>query len=256
LSLLFLINEEYIQTMKKIAIITGASKGIGKAIAILLANLDYEVHGIFNTSREQAEKLSKEHGIIFHQADFSNRKQILRLVEELSSFEINVLVNDAGIWIGDELDSMDYSNWDRTLEVNLTAPLILSLELGKQMTSGGSIINIASTDGMIGAYNGLSYSASKAALINITKSLGIQFGPKNIRVNAIAPGWIDTSMVEEVPAQTAMEMTPLGRNGQPEEIAHVVEFLISDKASYINGETITVDGGLINTDYVLKKESS
>lgn len=198
---------------------------------------------------------SPKSGIIFHQADLSQREQTLKLAEELSALQIHALVNDAGIFEMDDLDDMDYSTWDKTLEVNLTAPLILSQKLSKSMAVGSSIVNIASTDGMIGAFDSTSYAASKAALMNITKTLGIFLGPKNIRVNAVAPGWVDTDMASEVPEGVSQEMTPLGRNGKPEEIANVVEFLISDKASYINGETIVVDGGLINVDYVLKKES-
>jgi NAD(P)-dependent dehydrogenase (short-subunit alcohol dehydrogenase family) len=250
--------KEVLQKMsdKRAVIITGASKGIGRAVALYLAQMNYEVHGTYNTSKDEADKLTSEHGITFHQADLSNREDTQRLAQELASLpNIYGLVNDAGIWVADNLDDMDYANWDQTLEINLTAPLILSLAIGKVMHPSGSIVNIASTDGTQGAYNGLSYSASKAALINLTQTLGIHFGPKGVRVNAIAPGWIDTAMVSEASAQASMEMTPLGRNGRPEEIAHVVEFLLSDKASYINAETIVVDGGLITTDWVLKKES-
>lgn len=241
--------------MKQTVIVTGASKGIGRAIAIQLIKSGYEVHGVYNSSKEEADKLAAEYGITVHQADLSQREQTLRLAEELSSLQIHALVNDAGIFEMDNLDDMDYSIWDRTLEVNLTAPLIFSQRLSKSMTAGSSIVNIASTDGMIGAFDGTSYAASKAALMNVTKSLSIHLGPKNIRVNAVAPGWVDTDMASEVPEGVSQEMTPLGRNGKPEEIANVVEFLISDRASYVNGETITVDGGLINVDYVLKKES-
>lgn len=241
--------------MKKIVIVTGASRGIGRAIAVQLAKAGYEVHGVFASSKEQADQLSKEYGIVFHQADLSQRGQTLKLAKELSQLKIHALVNNAGIWEADELSDMDYGVWDKTLEVNLTAPLILSQRLAPSMSSGSSIVNITSTDGLMGAFDGMSYAASKAALINVTKSLGNYLGSRNIRVNAVAPGWIDTAMVSEAPTETSQEMTPLGRNGKPEEIADVVKFLISDKASFINGETIVVDGGLINVDYVLKKES-
>lgn len=241
--------------MKKIVIVTGASQGIGRAIAVQLSAAGYEVHGVYNSSSKDADRLAREHGMVFHRADLSQREQTLALAEELSALKVYALINNAGIWEADNLDAMDYAVWDKTLEINLTAPLMLSQKLAKSMDAGSSIVNIASTDGFMGAFDGTSYSASKAALINITKSLGIYLGPKSIRVNAVAPGWIDTAMVSDAPAETSKEMTPLGRNGKPEEIANVVEFLISDKASYINGETIVVDGGLINVDYVLKKES-
>ena len=243
------------KTSQKIVVVTGASKGIGKAIAIQMSLSGYIVHGIYNTSIKEAEALAEEYGIIFHQADLSKRDQTLKLATELSKLKPCALVNDAGIFEMDQLNDLSFETWDKTLEVNLTAPLILTRILSKSMQRGGSIVNISSTDGFTGAYAGISYSTSKAALINITKSLGNTLGPKGIRVNAIAPGWIETAMVDEDAAQNAKDTNPLERTGKPKEIANVVEFLISDKASYINGETIVVDGGGINVDYGLKKES-
>jgi 3-oxoacyl-[acyl-carrier protein] reductase len=240
---------------KPIVIVTGATKGIGRAIAGRLSGAGYLVHGVHSSSPEEAGKLALEYGIIFHQVDLSQRKQTLELAEKLSALSPRALVNNAGIWQVDDLNGSDFDVWDKTLAVNLTAPLILSRLISKTMVSGSSIVNIASTDGLLGAYNGVSYSVSKAALINLTKSLGNTLGPKNIRVNAIAPGWIDTAMVDDNAADNAQETNPMGRTGRPEEIANVVEFLISDKASYINGETIVVDGGGVNVDYGLKKES-
>jgi NAD(P)-dependent dehydrogenase (short-subunit alcohol dehydrogenase family) len=241
--------------MSKVAIVTGASKGIGRAIAVQLVNAGYEVHGVYNTSKSEADALNASHGIIYHQANLAERESTKKLIEELSPLKVDALINNAGVWEADNLEHASLEVWDKTFEINVTAPLYLSVGLGKSLNQGASIVNIASTDGLIGAFDGLSYSASKAALINITKSLGIYFGPKSVRVNAVAPGWINTDMVSEGPMHVSEEMTPLGRNGKPEEIAYVVEFLISEKASYISGETINVDGGLINVDYVLKKES-
>ena len=239
----------------KVVVVTGSTRGIGKAIALELVAAGYEVHGTYNASREEADKLSAEHGITFHQADLAKREDTLRLAKELSALNIHALINNAGIWEMDNVAAMDYATWDRTMEVNVTAPVILATQLAKSMERGGSIVNISSTDGMTGGYDGLSYSASKAGLISITQSLGNTLGTKGVKVNAIAPGWIDTSMVTEDIAQASTGAIPLGRNGRPEEVATVVEFLISDRASYINGETIVVDGGLYNTDEVLKKES-
>jgi NAD(P)-dependent dehydrogenase (short-subunit alcohol dehydrogenase family) len=239
----------------KAVLVTGASRGIGKAIAIELVKAGYEVHGTYSVSKEAADALATEHGIIFHQADLAKRADTLRLAKELSKLEPHALVNNAGIWEMDKISDMDYQAWDRTIEVNLTAPIILATQLAQHMPSGGSIVNISSTDGMTGGYDGLSYSASKAGLISITKSLGNTLGPKGIRVNAIAPGWVDTEMVTDDIAEASSSSIPLGRHARPEEMATVVEFLISDKASYVNGETIVVDGGLFNTDDVLQKES-
>jgi 3-oxoacyl-[acyl-carrier protein] reductase len=239
----------------KTILVTGSSRGIGKAIAITLSKAGYEVHGTYNASKEDADKLTAEYGIVFHQADLAMREDTLRLAKELSSLKLHALVNNAGIWEMDKVSDMNYATWDRTIEVNLTAPVILATQLAKTMPSGGSIVNISSTDGMTGGYDGLGYSASKAGLISITKSLGNTLGMKGIRVNAVAPGWVDTEMVTDEVAQTSSGSIPLGRHAKPEEIASVVEFLVSDRASYINGETIVVDGGLFNADDVLKKES-
>lgn len=240
--------------MKKI-LVTGASQGIGKATAIYLAQAGYEVHGTYNTSGDSAQKLENEFSITFHQVDLADREQTLEFATKVASEGFDGLVNNAGVFELDGWDDLDYKNWDKTMAVNLEAPLILARALSATMKAGGAIVNIASTDGMIGAFDGIAYSVSKAALINLTKTMGIHLGKNGIRANAIAPGWIDTAMVEAAPDGVSQSMTPLGRNGGPEEIAKVVEFLLSDNASYINGETIVVDGGLINVDYVLKKES-
>ena len=151
--------------MDKAVLVTGASKGIGKAIAIELAQSGYEVHGTYSSSKANADSLAQQYGIAFHQVDFSQRPQTKNLIDELAGLELVGLVNNAGIWEADDLEDMTYEVWDKTLEVNLTAPLMLSLSLAKSMRAGGAIVNIASTDGMIGAFDGLSYSASKAAQI-------------------------------------------------------------------------------------------
>ena len=120
---------------------------------------------------------------------------------------------------------------------------MICLGLKDNLSKNGAIVNIASTDGMTGSFGGMAYSASKAALINLTKSLGNNFGPKGIRVNAIAPGWINTDMDTEV-VEDAPDLTPLGRNGKPEEIAYTALFLASNEASYITGAVLVVDGGM------------
>jgi NAD(P)-dependent dehydrogenase (short-subunit alcohol dehydrogenase family) len=239
----------------KTVLVTGASRGIGRAIAIVLKKAGYDVHGTYSSSKKEADTLAAEYGIPFHQADLARREDTLRLVKELSPLHLQALVNNAGIWEMDKVADMDYATWDRTIEVNLTAPVILATRLAKSMQKGSSIVNISSTDGLTGAYDGLSYAASKAGLISITKSLGNTLGSQGIRVNAIAPGWVNTEMVTDGIAEASATSIPLGRHAKPSEIASVVEFLISDKASYINGETIVVDGGLFNTDEVLQKES-
>ena len=118
----------------------------------------------------------------------------------------------------------------------------------------GSIVNIASTDGLTGSYSSMSYSASKAALINLTKSLAINYGKYQVRVNSISPGWINTGMSTES-SYEATKLAPLGRNGKPQEIADLVSYLISPKASFITGSNIVIDGGYSCVDYIMKKEA-
>jgi len=240
----------------KTVLVTGTSRGIGGAIALKLLESEFNVIGTYSTNKEVAEKLVAENpNLRMLQVDFSSRQSTLKFISQLRSENLHGIVNNAGIFEMDQLNDLSFEEWDRTLEVNLTAPLILTRTLSKSMQPGSSIVNISSTDGLIGAYDGISYSASKAALISITKSLGNTLGPKGIRVNAVAPGWIETSMVNDEAGQNAKDTNPMERVGRPEEIANVVEFLMSDKASYINGATIVVDGGGINVDYGLKKES-
>lgn len=241
--------------MNKIVLVTGASQGIGRATAIVLAQAGYIVHGTYRTHGADAEQLAKEHGVIFHKLDLADRDQIVRFAETVSSINFNGLVNNAGVFELEDWDKLSYDTWDRTFQVNVTAPLMLARLLSKNMPSGASIVNIASTDAYKAAFNTIAYGASKAALDHLTISLSANLGPKGIRVNAVAPGWIDTSMSSEAPAGLVNEVTPLGRQGKPEEVGQAVEFLLSDKASFITGETLVVDGGLLNVDYTLKKES-
>jgi NAD(P)-dependent dehydrogenase (short-subunit alcohol dehydrogenase family) len=155
---------------------------------------------------------------------------------------------------GEVFEDFDFSVWDDTLAVNLTAPLLIAIKLQDNVKEGGAIVNIASTDAFIGAYGSLSYAASKAALVNVTKSLALNFAYKGVRVIGVAPGWIDTGMSTEE-SYEAVEITPLARNGRPEEMADLVSFLISDKASFITGSTVVADGGYTCVDVIMKKEA-
>jgi len=128
--------------------------------------------------------------------------------------------------------------------------------LVNNINKGGTIVNISSTDGLVGSYSSVAYSASKAAINNLTKSLAIKLAAKGIRVNAVAPGWVDTGGAMLLPAsKQAVDLTPLGRMARPKEIAEAVYFLISKKASFITGTTLVVDGGYTCVDYVMKKEA-
>ena len=240
---------------KKTALVTGVSRGIGQAIAKKLVGEGYFVHGTYNTGKKEAEQLKKElKNIEIYQANFKRREQTQQLVEKLKEIKFDALVNNAGVFQLEDFDNYDFEIWDSTLEINLSAILVICLGLKDDIKKGGAIVNIASTDGMTGSFGGMAYSVSKAALINLTKSLGNNLGPKGIRVNAIAPGWVNTDMDTEVIGD-APDLTPLGRNAKPEEIASVVSFLLSNKASFANGATFVIDGGYTNVDPIMKKEA-
>lgn len=237
---------------KKVALITGYCRGIGKATAKDLSQNGYEVMGVHKGGHKEGrnEEISKTFTV-----DLSNKSEILEFLSEMQNTEIDVSVNNAGIFQQEVFDNYDLAIWEETMNVNLNAPFYLGMGLKDNIRKDGSIINIASTDGFTGSFGSMAYSASKAALINLTKSLANNFGPKGIRVNAVAPGWINTGMSTEESFEAAT-LTPLGRNGRLEEVAKLVSFLASEKASFINGATITIDGGYSNVDYIMKKEST
>lgn len=244
------------KNMKNI-LVTGISRGMGKATAQLLVKQGYFVYGIYNTKKEEAEKLKSElKNLEILQCDFSNRKNTEALVQTLRKVRFNGIVNSAGVVILMDFNSFGMKEWDKTFEINLIAPLLLVQGLKENLEEDASIVNISSTDGLTGGITGIAYSASKAALINLTQSLANILASKKIRVNAIAPGWIGDGMQasQEVLKEAAL-FNPLGRVGAYEEIAHTVSFLLSEKSGYINGTTLIVDGGESSTTYLLRKEA-
>jgi NAD(P)-dependent dehydrogenase (short-subunit alcohol dehydrogenase family) len=240
----------------KIAVVTGISRGIGRAICERLVYAGFFVHGVYNASETEAvETQQRLVNVALHKADLRARQDVIDLVGELRSLRIDALVNNAGVLEQEDFEHFDIGIWDQMLAVNVTAPVILCTQLQGSLVDGGSVVNVTSTGGMIGSYSSLSYGASKAALINATKSLANNLGARGIRVNSVAPGYINTDMATPE-SYDAARLTPLGRNGRPEEVAELVYFLVSEASSFISGATLVVDGGYTGVDYVMKQEAA
>lgn len=236
--------------MKKV-LVTGISRGIGKAIAKKLVEEGYFVHGTYNTGKTEAEEVKKElKNIELYQVDFSKRNQTLELIGKLKDIRFHALVNNAGIFLDDLLINKDLEVWDKTLEINLTVPMLLIKGLNGNLEEGASIVNICSIYGTkVMANDSLSYTASKSALASLTKALSVSFAGRKIRVNGVAPGSVDTpinSGMSEESKENIIKQTPLREFCRPEYIADIVNFLVSDKSYWINGEVIVADGGQTN----------
>lgn len=236
------------------ALVTGGARGIGRSIAERLAEIGWNVVATYNTGYDQAKELARTHGVEVRQVDLADRSRSLDFAHQIrEEFSFDGIVNNAGILEKQAFEEMTLDAWERTFEVNVTAPLILAQAIGPHMSPGGSIVNIASTDAYVGSFRGFAYSASKAALISVTRSLANVLGPQGVRVNAVAPGWVDSGILTE--SYEAANLTPLGRNGSPLDIAKAVAFLLSNEASFITGATIVADGGYTGVDYFMKKEN-
>lgn len=244
----------------KTILVTGATRGIGKAIANKLLENGHTVYGVYKYDSERAshKEMDEKWGDKFNvwQLDLQHNENIRALLAKLKDIKLDGIVNNAGIVYLTEWDKFSFEEWDETLAVNLSAPLKLVHGLKENLIDGASIVNIASVDGYCAAYDTVAYAVSKAGLINLTKSLAAILGKRNIRVNAVAPGWVETEMTADTMPDESKELTPLQRNAKPEEVANAVNFLLSDDSSFVSGTTIKVDGGLTVVDYTLYKESS
>ncbi len=239
----------------KTAIITGASKGIGAVIAKRLNELNYNLVLNYRSSTSSMEELindltNKETKNIIVKCDISNYEDAKKLVDEAySNFgSVDVLINNAGITKDNILPLMTEEEFDQVIDTNLKGTFNCCKHIARRMIKQkqGRIINISSVVGLAGNAGQVNYSASKAGVIGMTKSMARELGKKNILVNAVAPGFIKTEMTDKIPEDLKAEMMrniPLQRLGQPSDIADCVEFLISDKASYITGQVISVNGG-------------
>lgn len=242
---------------KQVVVITGGSRGIGRAIALRMAGPETKIYfnysGKDNTdAKEATDLIAKAGGSAWStRVDVVSQPEVQeffnKIVEECG--RVDVLVNNAGITIDALLVRMKESDWDRVLAINLKGAFNCMQAVSKTMMKqrAGRIINITSVVGVMGNAGQANYTASKAGLIGLTKTVARELAPRGITVNAVAPGFIDTSMTKALPdkVKTAMvAQIPLGRIGQPEDVAEAVAFLVSDNASYITGQVIHVNGGM------------
>jgi glucose 1-dehydrogenase len=246
---------------KKVAIVTGSSKGIGKAIAFAFAkSKEYSTVVINSRKAKEAQQVSKEIerlgcNSIAIEADISKESDCIRLIEETVKHfgRIDVLVNNAGIQEDLPLTDINLEEWYKIIGVDLTGPFVCTREAVKHMKNqkpkGGCIINISSVHQAIPKPHYVPYATSKAGIEMMTKTLALELAKDNIRANIVAPGAIDTEMNADLrenkaELESVLKRIPLGRVASADEVANVVEFLASDKASYVTGASYFVDGGM------------
>lgn len=241
----------------KVAIITGASRGIGKSIAQEFIRQGAKVAFTYRSSKEKARALEAELSanggeVQGFQSDAAQMVEAEKLVSDVvEAFgTVDIVVNNAGITDDTLLMRMSEDQWDRVIDVNLKSCFALTKAVLRTMLKArsGSIINVSSVVGVQGNAGQANYAASKAGILGFTKSVALELGSRNIRCNAIAPGFIETEMtaaLDETTVQGWREAIPLKRGGKPEDVANLCVFLASDMSSYITGQTICVDGGMI-----------
>jgi 3-oxoacyl-[acyl-carrier protein] reductase len=231
----------------KTALVTGGSRGIGRAIAAELARAGASVVVGYRSGAEEADAVASEIGGRAVQADVSNGDEAHRLVEEAG--DLDILVNNAGITRDGLLMRMPDDDWHAVLETNLGGVFHTCRAASRGMLKrrSGAIVNVSSVVGVHGNAGQTNYAAAKAGIIGFTKSLARELGNRGVRANVVAPGYISTRLTEELPdelKELMLQNTPLGRFGSPEDVAGAVRFLCSGEASFITGEVLLVDGGL------------
>lgn len=240
----------------KIALITGGSRGIGRQCALTLAGYHAEVIINYNGSEQMAKKTvgeiekmgGKAHAIKFSVSDYeASQEAVKSLLEQFG--HIDILINNAGITKDNLILKMDDTEFDEVIKVNLSGSFHMIKHLYKQFMKqrNGRIINISSVTGLMGNAGQANYSASKAGIIGLTKSVARELASRNITVNAVAPGYIDTDMTHAMTdsaKEAVVAQIPMKRVGNAEDVAETIAFLCSEKASYITGQVISVDGGM------------
>ena len=236
--------------MARVAVVTGGIRGIGEAISIALHDAGYKVIANYAAHDERAKSFSAKTGIAVAKWDVGDFKACQEHVDAITKEHgpIDILVNNAGITRDTPLHKMTYEMWDDVLRVNLTSVFSMSRAVinGMRERGFGRIVNIGSINGQAGQFGQANYAAAKAGMVGFTKSLALETASKGITVNAIAPGYIDTEMVQSVEQSILLKIIsriPVGRLGHTKEIARAVKFLVSDDAAFITGSTLTINGG-------------
>lgn len=235
----------------RIAIVTGGTRGIGKAICKDLHTAGYKVVANYAGNEEKAQQFRDETGILAYKWDVSDHaacKEAVKKIEADLGGPVEVLINNAGITRDTPIHKMDNDKWDAVINTNLNSCFYMSQCVidGMRERKFGRIVNISSINGQLGQFGQTNYSAAKAGLFGFTKALARETASKGITVNAVAPGYIGTDMVRAVREDILEKIVagiPVGRLGEPEEIARAVCFLVADEAGFITGETLSVNGG-------------
>jgi 3-oxoacyl-[acyl-carrier protein] reductase len=235
----------------KVALVTGGSRGIGAAVARELGAAGARVAVNYRASAEAAEEIAGEIGGIAVEGDVADPAQASALVERVEEElgELDCLVNNAGVTRDGLIARMSDEDWDAVLDTNLRGTFNTCRAVSRKMLRrrAGSIVNLTSVVGIHGNPGQANYAASKAGIIGLTKALARELGTRGVRVNAVAPGYIDTELTGVLPEEirdAILGSTPLGRLGEPEDVARAVRFLCSDEAAFVTGAVLLVDGGL------------
>jgi 3-oxoacyl-[acyl-carrier protein] reductase len=241
------VSDGFCSLAGRTALVTGGSRGIGRAVALELGRAGASVVVGYRSGRDEAEAVAAEIGGRAIQADVSDPVSAAALVEAAGNLDI--LVNNAGLTRDGLLARMSDDDWRTVIETNLSSVFYTCRAVSRPMMKkrAGAIVNISSIVGVHGNWGQTNYAASKAGIIGFTKSLARELGSRNVRANVVAPGYVRTQLTEVLPeeaTQAMLQQTPLGRLGDPGDIAGAVRFLCSDEASFVTGEVLLVDGGL------------
>ncbi len=236
--------------MNKVAVVTGGTRGIGEAISVMLKEHGFAVAANYAGNEERAKEFTERTGIQTYKFDVSDfdacQAGVAAIEQDLGA--IGVLINNAGITRDGTMHKMDFERWDKVIQTNLSSCFNMCRAVidGMRARGFGRVVNIGSVNGQAGQYGQVNYAAAKSGIHGFTKAMAKEGAAKNITVNAIAPGYVETDMVRAVPEKVLGKIIatiPVGRLGQPEDIARGVMFLVDDEAGFITGSTIDINGG-------------